>query len=255
LSRGGAKVHLPIRRVFRFRSDCRDIATRNEADVAFLQIRSKVRIARCAAKFARRPDRDDTLRPMKTVELPASASSAAPLDPVARRIAARIRAAARLTGRFVLRSGRVADTYFDKYQFEADPDLLRAIADLLARRLPEGTEVVAGLEMGGIPIVTVLSQVTGLPAAFVRKEAKAYGTCRYAEGAPLAGRRVVLIEDVVSTGGALLDAIDKLGGDGIRPIGALCVIDRETGGRDALAAAGVPLDALFTYAQIDVAET
>src|SRR5262249_26392416 len=148
-------------------------------------------------------------------------------------------------------SGRVADTYFDKYQFEADPQLLRAIAELLARRLPDTTEVLAGLELGGIPIVTMLSQVTGLPAAFVRKEAKAYGTCRYAEGASLTGKRVVLIEDVVSTGGALLDQIAKLVADGVRPIAALCVIDRETGGREALAAAGVPLDALFTYTQIE----
>jgi orotate phosphoribosyltransferase len=184
-----------------------------------------------------------------------SVPPAAPVDPVEhRRIAARIRAVARLTGRFVLRSGRVADTYFDKYRFEADPALLRAIAEMLARRLPAGTEVLAGLELGGIPLVTVLSQVTGLPAAFVRKEAKAYGTRRYAEGAALAGRRVVLIEDVVSTGGALLDQIAKLDADGIRPIAALCVIDRETGGREALAAVGVPLDALFTYAQIEAAD-
>jgi orotate phosphoribosyltransferase len=189
---------------------------------------------------------------MASVDSPASPSSAR-LAPDEHRIAARIRAVARLTGRFVLRSGRVADTYFDKYQFETDPELLRAIAGLLARRLPEGSEVVAGLEMGGIPIVTMLSQVTGLPAAFVRKEAKSYGTCRYAEGVPLVGRRVVLVEDVVSTGGALLDAIAKLDADGIRPIAALCVIDRETGGRAALASAGVPLHALFTYTQIDSA--
>ena len=182
-------------------------------------------------------------------------SSVLALDSAAREVAVRIRAAARLTGRFVLRSGRIADTYFDKYRFEADPTLLRAIAELLARRLPSDVEVVAGLEMGGIPIVTMLSQVTGLPAAFVRKEAKSYGTCRYAEGASLTGRRVVLVEDVVSTGGALLDATAKLVADGIRPIGALCVIDRETGGREALAAAGVPLDALFTYAQVESAHS
>ena len=184
-----------------------------------------------------------------------SSESAAVSERIDRqRTAARIRALARLTGRFVLRSGRVADTYFDKYQFEADPTLLRTIAEMLARRVPEGTEVVAGLELGGIPIVTMVSQVTGLPAAFVRKEAKAYGTRRYAEGAALGGRRFVLIEDVVSTGGALLDAIALLAADGLRPTAALCVIDRETGGAEALAAVGVPLTALFRYAEIDAAE-
>jgi orotate phosphoribosyltransferase len=189
---------------------------------------------------------------MMTCEPP---DSAQPLDPHdAHRVAARIRAKSRLTGRFVLRSGRSADTYFDKYQFEADPALLRTIARMLAERLPDAVDALAGLEMGGIPIVAVLSQVTGLPAAFIRKTAKSYGTCRYAEGASLAGRRFVLIEDVVSTGGALLDAIAKLSADGMTPAGALCVIDREIGGGDALAAAGVPLTALFTYAQIEAAE-
>lgn len=163
----------------------------------------------------------------------------------------RIRQCARLTGHFTLRSGKVSDTYFDKYQFEADPRLLRAIAESLAVLVPEGTEVLAGLEMGGIPVATLLSQVTGLPAAFIRKEPKSYGTCRYAEGASLAGRRFILVEDVVSSGGAIIDALEKLKADGLSPDAALCVIDRETGGKEALAAVGLPLKALFTFSQIE----
>jgi orotate phosphoribosyltransferase len=84
----------------------------------------------------------------------------------------------RLTGRFVLRSGRAADEYFDKYQFEADPALLDEIAAGMVPLVPEGTEVLAGLEMGGIAVVTALGRRTGLPCAFVRKEAKSYGTAR-----------------------------------------------------------------------------
>jgi len=164
----------------------------------------------------------------------------------------RIRQCARLTGRFTLRSGKISDTYFDKYQFEADPELLFAIGQEMASLLPPGIEVLAGLEMGGIPIVTMLSQVTGIPAAFIRKEAKAYGTCRYAEGASLTGRRFVLIEDVVSSGGAIIDALDKLKADGLTPITALCVIDRETGGKEALAAVGLTLNSLFTFSQVDL---
>lgn len=162
----------------------------------------------------------------------------------------RIRACARLTGRFVLRSGKVSDTYFDKYQFEADPRLLRDIAQEMASLVPRHAQVLAGLEMGGIPIVTMLSQITGLPAAFIRKEPKEYGTCRFAEGASLVGRRFVLVEDVVSSGGAIVDALTKLRADNLSPDAALCVIDRETGGREALAAAGLPLRALFTYSQV-----
>jgi len=165
-------------------------------------------------------------------------------------LAARIRQCAKIEGRFVLRSGGISDTYFDKYQFEAQPDLLLAIAERMAKLLPRDVEVLAGLEMGGIPIVTMLSQVTRLPAAFVRKQPKEYGTCRYAEGASLDGRRFVLIEDVVSSGGAIIDALNALKADGLIPAGALCVIDRETGGAEALSRVGLPFKALFTLSEI-----
>ncbi len=168
-------------------------------------------------------------------------------------LAFRIRHSSRLTGSFTLRSGKVSDTYFDKYQFEASPQLLRDIALAMVALIPAGTEVLAGLEMGGIPIVTMLSQVTGLPAAFIRKEPKEYGTCQYAEGASLVGRQFVLIEDVVSSGGAIIDAASKLKADGLSPSAALCVIDRETGGKEALAGVGLRLQALFTFSQVESA--
>jgi len=166
-------------------------------------------------------------------------------------LSSRIRNCARLTGSFTLRSGKVSDTYFDKYQFEADPQLLRDIALAMKALIPPGTEVLAGLEMGGIPIVTMLSQATNLPAAFIRKEPKEYGTCRYAEGASLIGRSFVLVEDVVSSGGAIIDALAKLKADGLAPSAALCVIDRETGGCESLSAAGLELKSLFTFSQVE----
>jgi orotate phosphoribosyltransferase len=166
-------------------------------------------------------------------------------------LAARIRSSARISGHFVLRSGLTSNTYFDKYQFESDPALLRAIAEAMAPLVPPGTEVLAGLEMGGIPIVTMLSQVTGIPAAFIRKEPKAYGTCRFAEGASLQGKRFILVEDVVSSGGAIIDAAAKLKVDGMVPELALCVIDRQSGGTEALQAAGLILKAAFTFAEIE----
>jgi len=101
------------------------------------------------------------------------------------RLARDIYRASHLTGRFVLRSGAVSDEYFDKYLFESDPRLLAAIGDALAPLVPEGTEALAGLETGGIPLAVILSQRTGLPALFVRKEAKTYGTCKLAEGGPV----------------------------------------------------------------------
>jgi orotate phosphoribosyltransferase len=166
-------------------------------------------------------------------------------------LAARIRAVSQLSGSFVLRSGARSDIYFDKFRFESNPVLLRAIAEQMAPLVPAGTDVLAGIELGGIPLVTVLSQVTGLPAAFVRKAPKTYGTCKYAEGADLDGVRVLLVEDVVSSGGAILDTAAMMRNDGIVPEAALCVVDRETGGAQALRAAGISLRALFTMREIE----
>jgi len=166
-------------------------------------------------------------------------------------IAVEIRRIAKLKGTFQLRSGASSDTYFDKYQFEAYPKLLRAIAEGMVPLVPAHTQVLAGLELGGIPVATVLSQLTEIPAAFIRKEAKSYGTCKYAEGPPLPQSGVVIVEDVVSTGGAILDAVRKLRSDGVRPLVVLCVIDRETGGKEALQREGLELRSLFRMRDIE----
>ena len=115
----------------------------------------------------------------------------------------------RLSGEFTLRSGQVSHEYFDKYLFETDPALLARVAAQMEGLLPVGVDLLGGLEMGGIPIVTALSARTGLPALFVRKKAKEYGTCKLAEGPDVAGRRVTLIEDVITTGGAVRDATER----------------------------------------------
>jgi orotate phosphoribosyltransferase len=112
--------------------------------------------------------------------------------------------------------------------------------------VPSDTEVLAGLEMGGIPVVTALGRHTGLPCAFVRKEAKPYGTCRLAEGADVVGRRVLVVEDVVTSGGQIVLSTADLRALGAEIGAALCVIDREQGGSDALRAEGIRLIALLT---------
>lgn len=152
----------------------------------------------------------------------------------------------RLTGNFLLRSGRTADEYFDKYQFEADPVLLDAIAEQMVGLVPAGTDVLAGLEMGGIAVVTALGRHTGLPCAFVRKAAKRYGTARLAEGADVAGRQVLVVEDVVTSGGQVVLSTRELRNFGAKIDDAVCVIDRQEGGAEALAAEGVTLRPLLT---------
>lgn len=161
-------------------------------------------------------------------------------------LAKRIFDSCHLTGEFTLRSGAVSHAYFDKYQFETDPKLLQAIASELARLVPEGTEILAGLEMGGIPIATALSLSTGLPCAFVRKEAKSYGTQRICEGPAIDGRSLTIVEDVVTSGGQVLLSTEELRSRGAEVSTVLCVIDRGTDTNETLNAAGLSLRALFT---------
>lgn len=165
-------------------------------------------------------------------------------------LARRIHSASHLTGDFVLRSGRTTTEYFDKYRFEGDPVLLDDIAQAMAALVPREVEVLAGLEMGGIPVVTALGRRTGLPCAFVRKQAKPYGTCRLAEGADVVGRRVLVVEDVVTSGGQIVLSTADLRGLGARIGAALCVVDREQGGAEALAAEGIRLSSLLTAADL-----
>lgn len=157
---------------------------------------------------------------------------------------------AHLTGEFLLRSGKTSNEYFDKYQFESNPALLREIAEHCKGLVPSGTELLAGLELGGVSIAALLSQVTGIPAVFVRKKAKEYGTCKLAEGPDVRGKRVLIVEDVVTSGGQVV-----MSGDDLRNLGAVitnvvCIIDREQGGREALKNASYELLALFTMTEL-----
>ncbi len=170
-----------------------------------------------------------------------------------RALAASVFDRAHLTGEFVLRSGQVSHEYFDKYRFEADPALLRTLAEALADLLPEGTEVLAGLELGGVPLAVALGQVTGLPCTFVRKAAKPYGTRKVAEGSEVEGRRVLVVEDVITSGGQVVTSTEDLRALGAEVDHALCVIDREAGGPEALAAIGVALRPLFTMSELKAA--
>ncbi|MGK0339077.1 MAG: orotate phosphoribosyltransferase [Candidatus Azotimanducaceae bacterium] len=157
----------------------------------------------------------------------------------------RIYHSAHLTGEFTLRSGPVSHEYFDKYLFESDPKLLSDIAEAMLPLIPPDTEVLAGLEMGGIPVVTMLSHFSGLPCIFVRKEAKTYGTAKLAEGPNTAGKRVTIVEDVVTSGGQIILSHQDLVETGAIVAAAICVIDRQAGGREKLDAAGIELISLF----------
>lgn len=155
-----------------------------------------------------------------------------------------------LVGTFKLRSGQMSNEYFDKYLFESHPEILKEIAKQLAKKLPEGTEILAGLEMGGIPIATALSLETGIPVVFVRKLTKEYGTCKLAEGIDIKGKRVCIIEDVVTTGGQILLSAKELIEHGVKLEKVMCVIERNLKGREKLQEASMELISLFTMEEL-----
>lgn len=141
-------------------------------------------------------------------------------------LAAAVYKVALLKGEFKLRSGQISNKYFDKYRFESQPELLRAIAKELKKILPTQTEILAGLELGGVPIATALSLETGIPCLFVRKKAKDYGTCQFAEGLDFKGKNLCIIEDVITTGGQVVLSTQDLRQAGAQVENVLCVIHR-----------------------------
>jgi orotate phosphoribosyltransferase len=187
-----------------------------------------------------------------TEETPADTNTdqAALADPT---LARDVDACCRLTGEFTLRSGQVASEYFDKYLFEADPVLLARVVEQMTALVPGDTELLGGLELGGVPIAAGLSARTGLPALFVRKQAKEYGTCKLAEGPPVEGRRVTLVEDVITTGGAVRDATNALRQAGATVEVVICAIDRSPAGENPLADVGLEVRPVLTKAQLDAA--
>jgi orotate phosphoribosyltransferase len=159
-----------------------------------------------------------------------------------------IREHAYLEGDFVLRSGRRSRYYLDKYRFETRPEVLHAIGDRLAARAREvapDARRLAGPELGAVVLAAAASLAGGLPFLIVRKEAKGYGTERLLEGEYEEGEEVCLVEDVVTSGGAAAQAVDALHAAGLVCRAAVCVVDREEGGADALARKAVRLHALF----------
>ncbi|HLY47904.1 MAG TPA: orotate phosphoribosyltransferase [Solirubrobacteraceae bacterium] len=174
-------------------------------------------------------------------------------DTVDQTLARRIYDSAHLEGEFRLRSGAISHEYFDKYLFESDPDLLRAVGVGLVNLLPPSIDAVAGLELGGVPLATMVSQLSGLPALFVRKAAKEYGTCRLAEGGEVRGRRLAVIEDVVTSGGQVVQSCRALRERGAEIEVVLCVIDRESGGGEALSSEGLEFSSLFTMSELRAA--
>lgn len=158
--------------------------------------------------------------------------------------------ASHITGEFLLRSGQISNEYFDKYQFESLPVLLNEIAFHMKNLIPDHTEILAGLEMGGIPIASSLSLQTNIPTIFVRKKAKEYGTRKLAEGTEFETKQVTVIEDVVTTGGQIIESVQEIRKLGGNVKNVMCVIVRNPKAFENLEAAGLRLIPLFTMDEL-----
>jgi orotate phosphoribosyltransferase len=168
-------------------------------------------------------------------------------------LARALRETAYLEGDFVLRSGRRSRYYLDKYLFETRPELLGPLGEAIAEAVQDvepDAERLAGPELGAVALAAAASLASGLPFLIVRKEAKDYGTAKRLEGAFEEGELVCLVEDVVTSGGAALNAVAALREAGLEVRNAVGVVDREEGGADALAREGVRLRALFSVSDL-----
>jgi orotate phosphoribosyltransferase len=164
-----------------------------------------------------------------------------------------IRDAALFEGDFVLRSGRRSSYYLDRYRFGTRPDLLRplgrAIADAVREHEPAAVRLAAP-ELGAVTLATAAALELDLPFVIVRSRAKEYGTANRIEGAFDHGDCVCLVEDVVTSGGAAAASVEVLRDAGLICRTAVCVVDREEGGADALARLAVRLRPLFRASEL-----
>ena len=167
-------------------------------------------------------------------------------------LARRIAEVSLLRGEFTLRSGRKSNYYLDKYRFETQPDVLAALGKMLAERIGPNVDRIAGPELGAVPLAAAASMACGKPTIFIRNQKKEYGSAKQIEGVLNAGETVVLIEDIVTTGGQVVEAIKTLRDAGVKIDKVLVIIDRLEGGRENIEATGVKYEALFTTKDLGI---
>ncbi len=170
-----------------------------------------------------------------------------------RELAQALRTAALLEGDFTLRSGRKSKYYLDKYLFETQPVLLRELGRRFAKYVTPEVDRIAGAELGAIALAAATALETGKPFVIVRNAKKAgYGTGKLIEGKLERGERVLVVEDVATTGGQVLEACKTLQDAGATVTAVVVTIDRQEGGREAIEAAGLRFESLFTTSDLGV---
>ena len=161
-------------------------------------------------------------------------------------LARRVKEVALLEGDFTLRSGKKSKFYFDKYLFETQPDILQTMGHEIAARIPASATRIAGPELGAVALAAAASLASGKPFFIVRNAKKDYGTAKQVEGVLKAGDQVVLVEDIITTGGQVVEAIKTIAAAGAKVIKVIVALDRQEGGRENIEKEGVPVDAVLT---------
>jgi orotate phosphoribosyltransferase len=167
-------------------------------------------------------------------------------------LAKRIAEVALLRGKFTLRSGRTSNYYLDKYRFETQPDVLAALGKMFAERVRANVDRIAGAELGAVPLAAATSIASGKPCVFVRNQKKEYGTAKQIEGVLNAGETVMIVEDILTTGGQVLEAAQSLKDAGAKIDRIVAVIDRMEGARENIESAGYTFESLFTTQDLGV---
>lgn len=165
-----------------------------------------------------------------------------------------IEAAALLRGEFTLRSGRKSKYYLDKYLFECQPAILKELGDRFAKRASSATTRIAGAELGGVALAAAAAMSSGLPFVIIRNAKKDYGTQKMYEGKIEAGDTVLLVEDIATTGGQVLEAAKVIAGLGAKVEKIVAVIDRQEGARENIEGAGFVFESLMTKTDLGITE-
>jgi orotate phosphoribosyltransferase len=168
-------------------------------------------------------------------------------------LAKRIADVSLLRGEFTLRSGRKSNYYLDKYRFETQPDVLAALGKLFAGYVTDKTDRIAGAELGAVPLAAAAGMASGKPIVFIRNQKKDYGTAKQVEGVLNPGETVLIVEDVLTTGGQVLEAAKTLQDLGAKVEKIVAVIDRLEGARENIEKAGFTFESLFTTKDLGIA--
>ena len=167
-------------------------------------------------------------------------------------VARRIRESAYLEGDFTLRSGRKSKYYLDKYLFETQPDILKALGELFAAYVKPTTTLIAGAELGGVALAAAASMASGKPFVIIRNAKKDYGTSKPYEGKLTDEDSVLVVEDIATTGGQVLEAAKFIISIGAKVERIVAVIDRQEGARENIQNAGFAFEALFSKADLKI---